>query len=238
MLFAVLVNFVGGIGVQFNLIIKDFGFSILQTTLLGIPSGFTMIISITCAMILLRWFPNARTWISISAYFFPIICSILLITLPNNRTGLLIAFYGLQLGNSPAMVLSLNWVTTTTSGHTKKLTMHAMWFIGYSVGQLVSPQWWKNKYKPRNRVPWTILLVSYCTQCLILVGLNFYFKRLNRLRDEAAANAKGEEAEKYSEYGWVEIPDKDAPGGFRKVQVEKRFLDQTDKENLSFRYVL
>jgi hypothetical protein len=82
-----------------------------------------------------------------------------MIALPNTRIGLLIAFYGLQLGCTPAVVLSLSWITTTTSGHTKKLTMHAMWLIGYSVGQMVSPQWWKDKYKPRNRVPWTILLV-------------------------------------------------------------------------------
>jgi hypothetical protein len=53
----------------------------------------------------------------------------------------------------------MSWITATTSGHTKKLTMHAMWFVGYSVGQMVAPQWWKNKYKPRNRVPWGILLV-------------------------------------------------------------------------------
>jgi ACS family allantoate permease-like MFS transporter len=62
-------------------------------------------------------------------------------------------------GGSAAGALSMSWVTATTSGHTKKLTMHAMWFVGYSVGQMVAPQWWKNKYKPRNRVPWTILLV-------------------------------------------------------------------------------
>jgi hypothetical protein len=62
---------------------------------------------------------------------------------------------------SVAGALSLSWITTTTSGHTKKLTMHAVWLIGYSIGQMVSPQWWKNKYKPRNRVPWAIILVRF-----------------------------------------------------------------------------
>lgn len=35
-------NIQSGIGVQYSLIIKDFGFTTLQTTLLNIPSGATV----------------------------------------------------------------------------------------------------------------------------------------------------------------------------------------------------
>jgi MFS transporter, ACS family, allantoate permease len=55
--YAILVNFVGGIGIQYSLIIKDFGFNIMQTTLLNIPSGGAMIITITFSMWLLHNFP-------------------------------------------------------------------------------------------------------------------------------------------------------------------------------------
>ncbi|PVF97423.1 MFS general substrate transporter [Serendipita vermifera] len=238
MLYAVLANFVGGIGIQYSLIIKDFGFNVMQTTLLNIPSGACMIIVVTFSMWMLRKFPNARGWISVLSYIPSIISAILMIALPNTRIGLLIAFYGLQLGCTPAVVLSLSWITTTTSGHTKKLTMHAMWLIGYSVGQMVSPQWWKDKYKPRNRVPWSILLTSYCCQVVIILVLRWYLNRRNQIRDAAAAAATTEEEkEKYGEYGWLEIPDPKT-GAMTKVRVEKRFLDMTDFENLNFRYVL
>lgn len=46
-----------------------------------------------------------------------------------------------------------------------------MWFVGYSIGQMVSPQWWKDKYKPRNRVPWAIILVSLLRAFCLLVFL-------------------------------------------------------------------
>ncbi|KAG8855945.1 hypothetical protein FRB91_001465 [Serendipita sp. 411] len=279
MLFAVLANFVGGIGIQYSLIIKDMGFSVLETTLLNIPSGGCMVITVTFAMWMLHRYPNARGWISVLSYIPSIISVILLITLPDNRIGLLVAFYCIQLGNTPAVVLSLSWITTTTSGHTKKLTQHAMWLIGYSVGQMVAPQWWKDKYKPRNRVPWAIILTSYCCQVVIILSLRWYLNQRNVTRDKAAAAATTEEEkEKYSEYGWIEVPvdsttianangkgdgastagdsqdemvvvgekEKEkasastpAPApGMKRVRVEKRFLDLTDFENLSFRYVL
>jgi hypothetical protein len=57
MLYAALANFVGGMGVQYSLIIKDFGFNVMQTTLLNIPQGAMSVIVITSGMWLLRKFP-------------------------------------------------------------------------------------------------------------------------------------------------------------------------------------
>ena len=50
-------NLIGGIGVQYALLIKQFGFTTLQTTLLGIPNGVAQIIGITTACYALRRFP-------------------------------------------------------------------------------------------------------------------------------------------------------------------------------------
>ncbi|PVF93085.1 MFS general substrate transporter [Serendipita vermifera] len=235
--YAILSNFIGGTNVQYSLIIKDFGFNMMETTLLNIPSGAFMIFSITFATWMLHKFPNARAWISLVSYVPSIISVLLMITLPNTRVGLLVSYYFL-IAYSAAGALSLSWITTTTSGHTKKLTMHAVWLVGYSIGQMVSPQWWKNKYKPRNRIPWAIILTSLCCQVLIILALRWYLDRCNKLRDAAAAAATiEEEKEKYGEYGWLEVADPKT-GGMTKVRVEKRFLDMTDFENLNFRYVL
>jgi ACS family allantoate permease-like MFS transporter len=240
MLFVALANFVGGIGIQYSLIIRDFGFDTLQTTLLNIPAGACQIIIVVFSMWLLHKYPNARGWISVYTYIPSIISAALLLGLPDgvNRIALLISFYGLQLGCTPAVVLSLSWITTTTSGHTKKLTQHAMWLVAYSVGQMVSPQWWRDEYKPRNRVPWAIILTSYCCQVLLILLLRWYLNRRNVARDAAqAAATTEEEKEKFSEYGWLDIPAANGQPASR-VRVEKRFLDMTDNENMNFRYVL
>jgi ACS family allantoate permease-like MFS transporter len=69
MLFATLANFVGGAGIQYSLIIKDFGFNLMQTTLLNIPGGACQVISITFWMWMLHKYPvSSNTPISLWIY--------------------------------------------------------------------------------------------------------------------------------------------------------------------------
>lgn len=128
--------------------------------------------------------------------------------------------------------------------------MNAIWLVGYSVGQMVSPQPWKDKYKPRNTIPWSILMAAWGGQVVIVILFYWYLKRENHKRDERVASLRAEhppvdekagisihpDLEPYEEYSWVDVPDKG--GATRRERVEKRFLDLTDKENLAFRYVL
>lgn len=60
MVFGGFASLLGGIGVQYSIVIKSFGFTTLQTTLLGIPSGVAQIIGITSACYALRKFPVSR----------------------------------------------------------------------------------------------------------------------------------------------------------------------------------
>ena len=56
----------GGISVQYALLIRSFGFTLFETTLLGIPSGFAVIIGISVACYAVRRFPvSARRWPSL-----------------------------------------------------------------------------------------------------------------------------------------------------------------------------
>jgi ACS family allantoate permease-like MFS transporter len=155
-----------------------------------------------------------------------------------------------EFSGQPAVIMSLSWVTATISGHTKKVTMNAIWLLGYSVGQMVSPQPWKEKYKPRNYIPWAILMGAWAGQIVIILLFYYHIKAENRRRDDRVAELRAEhppgdenagidthpELEEYGEYSWYNVP---VPGGgTKRERVEKRFLDLTDKENLAFRYVL
>ena len=155
-----------------------------------------------------------------------------------------------EFGGQPAVIMSVSWVTSTVSGHTKKLTMNGIWLVGYSLGQMLSPQPWKEEYKPRNAVPWTILMAAWGAQVVIILAFYWHLKQENRKRDERVAQLRAAhppvdehagvkvhpDLEPYEEYSWVNVPSPD--GGTRLERIEKRFLDLTDKENLAFRYVL
>ena len=206
--------------------------------------------------------------ISLVSYIPQFLAGGLLLGLPiQNKAGLLCAMYltrmcsfvsdcqrltraSPELGGITAAMMSLSWVTSTVSGHTKKVTMNAIWLVGYSVGQMVSPQPWKEEYKPRNAIPWSILMASWFSQVLVIIAFYFYLKRENRKRDKRVAQLRSEhppvdetagigihlDLEPYEEYSWVDVSVHS--GGTKSERIEKRFLDMTDKENLSFRYVL
>ncbi|QRV90865.1 major facilitator superfamily transporter [Ceratobasidium sp. AG-Ba] len=180
-LFAAVSNLQNGYGTQYQLIIKSFGFTTLQTTLLNIPSGATMIISITASTMLLRRYPNARAWIAIGFLFPSILGAILLMTIPwGNRVGLLCAYYVLNLGGAPAFVMCLGWVTVTTAGHTKKLAVNAIFLVGYSLGQILCTQFWRAQYKPRNYVPWGINLASYVGDIILILSIRYVLQKENK----------------------------------------------------------
>ncbi|KZV92689.1 MFS general substrate transporter [Exidia glandulosa HHB12029] len=227
-LFAAVSNLQNGVGVQYSIIIKSFGFSTLQTTLLNIPSGVAQIFGITLGCYMLRRMPNSRAYLAILFFMPSVLAAILLMTLPfSNRVGLLSAFYVLGFGGAPSFVFVVSWVASTSAGHTKRLTTNGIFLIGYALGQILCTQFWRMEYRPRNLVPWGICLASYVGDFILLLALRTLLSRENARRDKLQPGGPHEE----DEYGWVEV------NGERR-KVEKALMDLTDRENLSFRYVL
>lgn len=112
------------------------------------------------------------------------------------------------------------------------MTANAIFFVGYAVGQMLNSQFWKIQYRPRNTVPWVIILVSLVVDIILIAILRIHLVRENNRRD-AAKLASGKE---YDEFGYVEKMGED--GTVHKVKVPIQYLDITDKENQAFRYAL
>ncbi|PPJ53046.1 hypothetical protein CBER1_11359 [Cercospora berteroae] len=218
-----------GLTNQYSLIIKFFGFSTLQTTLLGCANGLTAFVSLATAAIILARTTNFRAWLSIAAYFPPIISCILLLSLPwSNRWGLLTAIWIRATGGIPYSVVMI-WAANCSVGHTKKTTVIALYHVGYGLGNILSPQLFQPQYKPRYVVTWAVTLGVACVfPMFLVVYLRWYLKRENARRD--ALQAQG----LISEVGIVEHSDGDA----LEEVVDALQLDLTDRENLAFRYVL
>ncbi|KAH7096651.1 MFS general substrate transporter [Auriculariales sp. MPI-PUGE-AT-0066] len=234
-LFAAVSNLQNGNGAQYSLIIKDFGFTKMQSTILNIPSGFSQICGITLGCWLLRKFPNSRAWLAMIFFVPSLLAAILEITL-TNKIGKLVAFYFYGFGGAPSFAFVMSWVTSTTAGHTKRLTVNGLFLIGYALGQFLCTQFWRAKYKPRNIVPWSICIAVIVCDFIILMALRMYLNGENKRRDALQAGRTEEDIED-ERWGYVEIPN--GPDGVPvKQRVDKSLLDITDRENLSFRYCL
>ncbi|KAJ3554235.1 hypothetical protein NM688_g3211 [Phlebia brevispora] len=232
-------NLIGGVGIQYSLIIKSFGFTLLQTTLLGIPSGAAQVLAIVTACYLARRYPHARGWISVLSWVPSITACILEICAPfENRTAHLVGIYLIFTGGSPSGIITMSWISSNTSGHTKKLTTTAIYLVGYSLGQTLCSQFWLDKYKPKNHVPFGIILMSHLASILCTVALWYSFVRENKRRDALRAEAlqTGIGLAAHEQTAIVDTIDVEGKG-IRK-RVDKMYLDLTDSENLAFRYIL
>ncbi|KAI0807659.1 MFS general substrate transporter [Fomes fomentarius] len=227
--FSAISNVTNSLSNQRQLIVNGFGFTPLQTTLLGCVDGAVEIVVIFCTVTSAAHWKNGRVYSAVLAYAVAILGSILVNTLPSeNRVGLLFSYWVAVTSIAPFVVM-LAWVGSTTAGHTKRLTTNAIVMIGYAVGNSAGPQYWKKQYQPRNHIPWLILSICWAVSALILLALRVYLARENARREKEGPDTRYED---------VYIEEKQSDGTVVEKKVDKAFLDLTDIQNRDFRYVL
>ncbi|KAE9383764.1 hypothetical protein BT96DRAFT_869095, partial [Gymnopus androsaceus JB14] len=77
----------------------------------------------------------------------------------------------------------LSWLNAVTAGTTRKDTVNVIMLRTYCIGNAAGPFMWKQKYKPRNHVSWTIIEACYVSCMALLLLLPLYMSRENLRRD-------------------------------------------------------
>ncbi|EPT00022.1 hypothetical protein FOMPIDRAFT_129874 [Fomitopsis schrenkii] len=228
-LFSALNNVPNSLTNQGQIIVASFGFTYLQTTLLGCVDGVIEIITIWTGVHLAARLKGARAYVG-AVYFIPNIVGVLLLNfLPwSNRTGLLCAQWLTGVGTT-GFVLSLSWLSSVTAGHTKRVTVNAIMLIAYCLGNALGPFMWQEKYRPRNHVPWSIIGLCYVACPVIMLMIR---------RILAAENDKRDLEPRDETYSDMYVDVVDANGDHTRRRIDKEFLDLTDIQNRDFRYVL
>ncbi|KAI0725010.1 major facilitator superfamily domain-containing protein [Fomitopsis betulina] len=223
--FAAISNVTNSLSNQRQIIVKEFGFSSIDTTLLGCVDGVFEIIWIFIGTTIASYWRGGRVYMGCLHYLVAILGAILVTTLPwSNKVGLLFSYW-IAINEIVPFVIFLAWVGNVTAGHTKRVTTNAIVMVGYAVGNSVGPQYWQTRYQPRNRVPWAILAACWAASLLILLATRFYLAAENRKRDREPRDATYDDVYVVDEKG-------------EEKKVDKAFLDLTDMQNRDFRYVL
>ncbi|EKM74774.1 hypothetical protein AGABI1DRAFT_132891 [Agaricus bisporus var. burnettii JB137-S8] len=228
-LFSAANNVPNSITNQRSIIVNSFGFTVLQTTLLGIVDGVIEIATIWIGVEICARIPNSRAYIS-CIFFIPNILGTFLINfLPwENKIGLLFSQWITGVGTT-GFVLALAWVSCVTAGHTKRVTVNAIMLSAYCIGNAVGPFMWQARYKPRNHVPWIVTGVCYASNIFVMLALRWVMTRENKRRDSEPRDTT---------YDEVYLERENGDGTIDKIRVDKEFLDLTDMQNRDFRYVL
>ncbi|VDC06152.1 unnamed protein product [Peniophora sp. CBMAI 1063] len=228
-LFSALDNVPNSLTNQKQLIVAGFGFSNLQTTLLGCVDGVIEIVTIFTGTRIAAHYANSRAYVA-CIYFIPNILGVLLVNLLpwSNKVGLLFGQWLTGVGTT-GFVLALSWVGQTTAGHTKKITTNAIMLCAYCLGNAAAPSMWKAKYTPRNHIPWTVIGICYVCCAGLMLAIRWLLARRNKEREGEAHDTT---------YDDVYVLQTDDEGKEVEVKIAKEFLDLTDFENRDFRYVL
>lgn len=193
-LYAAISNISNSMGNYTAPIIKSPGFNVGQTTLLGTVNGAMEMTAILFGVWLFTKLPNSRALLGAWFALPNIISGVLLVAPPLSAQGVLLFAMYISFWGGPAFIFAMAWLAATTSGHTKKTTANAMLFIGYCLGNLLSPQMWEGKYAPRYYVPWGIILGTYVARPVMLVIMRWYMVKENRRR-ERYLDEHGEEVD-------------------------------------------
>ncbi|KAI5900438.1 MFS general substrate transporter [Schizophyllum commune H4-8] len=227
-LYAGFSNVFNSLSNQRQLIVSQFGFTPIITTLMGCVDGLVEVSCILLGILLARFI--GRGYAGSLMYVPGILGAILVNTLPSdNKIGLLFSYWVSIFSICPFAIF-LGWVPALTAGHTKRTTTNAIVMIFYGIGNAVGPFMWKKKYQPRNHVPWTVIACCSFVSGLLLLALRYVLASENKRRDASA-----QETDSLDE---VYVEQKDESGAVREAKVDKAFLDLTDKQNKDFRYIL
>ncbi|KAF8136478.1 major facilitator superfamily domain-containing protein, partial [Boletus edulis] len=220
--FAAAANIVNSLTNQRQLIVAQFGFNAIQTTLLGCVDGAVEILTIFLGVTLASQPYIGRAYAGVLMYIPAILGAILVSTLPfSNKVGLLFSYW-ISISAIAPFTIFLGWVASITAGHTKRITTNAIVLSAYAIGNAVGQFMWKSQYKPRNHIPWAVITVTNFSSAVALLALRYLYQRENKRRD-------------------IETRDDTYDAVYIKTESgeeKQAFLDLTDKQNRDFRYVL
>lgn len=213
---------------QQNLLFESIGgINNLDSTLVSTAAGGFAAVGCFIATIFLFFKPE-YTAFSIVFWTIPAFAaSIAIITLSWDKKITLLAMLCLA---SPlfgiAWILIFSWNTATCSGYTKKIVRNGMLLVGYSIGNIISPQLWRQKDGPRYVPAWIVQIVlSFFLSPMLALLIWYILKKRNKMRKQGLIDQ-----------GAVKGFIHDDSNG--EHEVDPAMLDLTDLENENFIYPL
>ncbi|KAL1848545.1 hypothetical protein Daus18300_013555 [Diaporthe australafricana] len=165
-----------------NLIIKSFGFTSLQSTLINIPYSLIAGGVIMVTGWLAGRFRQANCVLIVCAVLPCIAGSALIYSRSRVPGGVQLFGYFLLSTGPAAMPLALSLVQANYRGVTKKMTMTALVFLAYCAGNIAGPQFFKSAEAPTYNTAFRTIMICYALAVLLALALRAYLAWTNARR--------------------------------------------------------
>lgn len=176
-----------------NLVIKSFGFTSLQSTLLVIPASVISAGTIFATGWTAGRFRQMNCILIVCVVLPAVIGSSLIYVRPRTSSGVQLFGYFLLATGPAGIPLLLSLVGANYKGVTKKMTMTAMLFIAYCAGNIAGPQFFRASEAPQYNTAFRAILICYSLVIGLAVVLRVYLQYMNnrREKDECVKGSAG-----------------------------------------------
>ncbi|KAI5453868.1 hypothetical protein NCC49_004864 [Naganishia albida] len=203
----------GGIGNFYHLILQSYGFDAYQTILLGLPAAAIQTFFPLSSSWVARRYKDSRIWVMV-AWVLPSLLGVALQYGLTQRGARLFGYYIIgsfvgSVGQGFAMP------GANVTGYTKRITVGGTIFVAYAVGNLIGPQLFDSTESPAYRSGMLTCIICFSISIPLCLSLRLAYIRANRQRDRIQESL-----------------------GQKHDPQAGTFLDQTDTQNINFRYVL
>lgn len=195
---------------------ESFDYDVGQSLLVQVVFGVVEVVGCSLFAYCYRFYPKRLFWANAANVV--VLMGLCLVAFAPGKHAQL-AGYALFYLCPLVMICGLSSCASNVAGHTKKVTVNAIFLIGYCVGNLIGPQTFRDEQAPDYVGAKVAMVVCSAATTLFLVAVWVLMARENRVRD-AAAGATGTNVE-----------------DFDKIE-NHEFADLTDKENPLFRYTI
>ncbi|KAJ6124554.1 Major facilitator superfamily domain general substrate transporter [Penicillium samsonianum] len=208
----------GGLTAFNKIILTGLGYSSVESTVVAMPEHAIQLVSVLLAGGVCSYIGKGRCIAMILSNICVLVGSVLLYTLPAERKmSRLGAVYSL-LTCTVSYIMCMSMISSNIAGFTKKMTASVMIFVGYCVGQIITPQFFITAEAPTYPTGFRAYFVTASMMIVIQAALMMYLINENRRRD------------KRSEAPVI------ADQGNQHHILETDLMDLTDREQPNFRY--
>jgi MFS family permease len=220
-----------------NLVIKSFGFTSLQSTLINIPYSLLSAAIIVGTGYLAGRFRSANCILIIAVVIPCIVGSALIYARPHTSNGVQLFGYFLLSTGPAAMPLALSLVQANYRGVTKKMTVTALLFLAYCAGNMAGPQFFRGDEAPTYQTAFRAIMVCYALVVGLAMGLRVYLVWVNgqRMREEGFEGNSGVAGVVGVRKGDDRVDGGDMDAGRVELNSED-YEDVTDWKTVGFRY--
>ncbi|PLB55842.1 MFS general substrate transporter [Aspergillus steynii IBT 23096] len=226
-----------------NLVIKSFGFTSLQSTLINIPTSIISAATIAVTGWMAGRLQRATCLLIVGIVLLSITGSAIIYARAHVPLGAQLFGYFLLATGPGALPLTMSLVQANYKGVSKKMTMTALMFVAYCAGNIAGPHLFRSSEAPTYQTSFRAILVCYIIAGAMALALRGYLAWLNGRRD-ATEGVRGDaglagvvtvgKAQQESEQ-----PRQDVSELVHSVELRPEdYEDVTDWKTVGFRYRL